>query len=162
MAAQMSDISYVTGDATSPIGDGVKIIAHICNDVGLWGRGFVMAISEQWSFPELDYRLWSSCENSFRLGNTRLVQVECDIYVANMIAQHNIRGSAGSGPPIRYYAVASCLDKLATEAKTLNASVHMPRIGCGLAGGSWDKIEPMIKKYLIDKGVSVTVYDLTR
>jgi hypothetical protein len=40
-----------------------------------------------------------------------------------------------------------------------NAAVHMPRIGCGLAGGTWDKIEPLIDENLADKGVEVTVYD---
>lgn len=35
----------------------------------------------------------------------------------------------------------------------------MPRIGCGLAGGTWDRIEPLIQANLIDPGVAVTVYD---
>ena len=36
----------------------------------------------------------------------------------------------------------------------------MPRIGCGLAGGTWDKMEPKIVKELTEKEISVTVYDL--
>ena len=36
----------------------------------------------------------------------------------------------------------------------------MPRIGCGLAGGTWDKIEPLIQSNLSDKEIAVTVYDL--
>lgn len=35
----------------------------------------------------------------------------------------------------------------------------MPRIGCGLAGGQWEEIEPLIVSQLIEKGVAVTVYD---
>lgn len=35
----------------------------------------------------------------------------------------------------------------------------MPRIGCGLAGGKWEKIEPLINKNLIEKGIDVFVYD---
>jgi hypothetical protein len=35
----------------------------------------------------------------------------------------------------------------------------MPRIGCGLAGGTWDKIEPLIQSALIKKNIDVTVYD---
>jgi hypothetical protein len=38
--------------------------------------------------------------------------------------------------------------------------VHMPRIGCGLAGGQWEEIEPIIETTLGAKGVAVTVYDL--
>jgi hypothetical protein len=40
------------------------------------------------------------------------------------------------------------------------ASVHMPRIGCGLAGGEWPKVEMLVKYFLTDRGISVTVYDL--
>jgi hypothetical protein len=36
----------------------------------------------------------------------------------------------------------------------------MPRIGCGLAGGKWETIEPILIKKLIEKGIKVTVYDL--
>jgi hypothetical protein len=38
-------LRLVTGDATTPTGEGNKIIAHICNDIGGWGKGFVVAIS---------------------------------------------------------------------------------------------------------------------
>lgn len=30
----MSEISYVRGDATAPSVKGVKMIAHVCNDLG--------------------------------------------------------------------------------------------------------------------------------
>jgi hypothetical protein len=40
-------IQYIAGDATAPIGDGNKIIAHVCNDIGAWGAGFVLAISKR-------------------------------------------------------------------------------------------------------------------
>jgi hypothetical protein len=36
----------------------------------------------------------------------------------------------------------------------------MPRIGCGLAGGTWDKMEPVIITALANKGIHTTVYDL--
>ncbi|MFH2141814.1 MAG: hypothetical protein ABIJ97_05295 [Bacteroidota bacterium] len=41
-----------------------------------------------------------------------------------------------------------------------NCSVHMPRIGCGLAGGKWAKIEPLIIKLLSGFDIQVFVYDL--
>ena len=45
--------------------------------------------------------------------------------------------------------------------KTENYSVHMPRIGCGLAGGDWETIENIIQRMFIDiADVDVFVYDL--
>ena len=50
------EIKYIKGDATRPIGDGSKLILHICNDVGAWGSGFVVALSKRWKEPEQKYR----------------------------------------------------------------------------------------------------------
>ena len=35
----------------------------------------------------------------------------------------------------------------------------MPRIGCGLAGGKWEEIEPIIIRQLCEKDIAVYVYD---
>ena len=60
------DINYLNGDATNPTGNGNKIIVHICNDIGGWGKGFVMAISKRWKQPEHQYREWfKTKDNNF-------------------------------------------------------------------------------------------------
>lgn len=157
-------IKYVYGDATQPQAEGPKIILHLCNTLGLWGRGFVLAISKRWPEPEKHYREWAkegfSDWQDFELGAMQLVPVESDTFVANIIGQEGIRGrTPDGGAPIRYEAVRSGLKKVRNRAEMLRASVHMPRIGCGLAGGSWNKIEPIIQEELVDKGIEVTVYD---
>jgi O-acetyl-ADP-ribose deacetylase (regulator of RNase III) len=161
MRLEMTDVKYLKGDATCPQAKGTKIITHVCNDLGRWGKGFVMALSGRWSEPERAYRDWhrGRADNDFGLGSVMFVQVEPYIWVANMVAQHGVNGSSRM-PPIRYEAVEACLSKVAQKAQELNASVHMPRIGCGLAGGKWDEIEPIIVKTLCENEVSVTVYDL--
>ena len=151
-------IIYLKGDATVPSSKGTKIIAHICNDIGGWGKGFVLAISKRWKEPENQYRKWYRDKNNFQLGEVRLVQVEPYVYVANMIAQKGIK-TGSKGVPIRYEAVEKCLAALSQKAIELNASVHMPRIGCGLAGGKWERIEPLISDTLIKNGINVYVYD---
>jgi O-acetyl-ADP-ribose deacetylase (regulator of RNase III) len=156
----MGEIAYLKGDATCPQAKGPKIICHVCNDIGGWGKGFVMAISKRWKQPEAEYRKWHAAgkNGGFALGEVQFVQVETYIWVANLIGQRGIkRGS--SGPPIRYEAIATGLSQVAAKAQELGASVHMPRIGCGLAGGEWSQVEPLIKQHLAEAGVSVTVYD---
>jgi len=156
----MEPLTVVRGDATSPQAKGPKIIAHVCNDLGGWGKGFVLAISRRWPEPELDYRSWHRhrASNDFGLGATRLVQVRPDIWVANMVGQHGMRAGSG-GPPVRYEAIGKCLATVAGEAARLSASVHMPRIGCGLAGGKWERIEPLLEATLVAGDVPTTVYD---
>jgi O-acetyl-ADP-ribose deacetylase (regulator of RNase III) len=144
----------VVGDATSPQSEGTKIIVHVCNDIGAWGKGFVLAISKRWSKPEQIYRSAKS-----PLGEIQLVQVEHDIYVANVIAQEGLR-SRTHPRPLRSDQLEKCLAKVRTEAKKLSASVHMPRIGTGLAGGTWSDIEPLIQEQLCQHNIDVTVYNL--
>ncbi|MFA1541111.1 hypothetical protein [Actinomadura monticuli] len=102
----MAEITYLAGDATSPQAKGTKVIAHICNNRGEWGKGFVRAISKRWSEPEAAYRRWhrGRSGNDFGLGAVQLVRVTPDIWVANMIGQAGGTGSSRSSPansPIR-------------------------------------------------------------
>lgn len=157
----MKEITYLKGDATSPQASGIKIIAHICNDIGGWGKGFVLAISKRWKDPEKAYREWhrNRAKNDFELGAIQIVQVEPYIYVANMIGQRGTKVGRSTGVPVRYEAIEVCLEKLSEEAEMLGASVHMPRIGCGLSGGKWDRVEPLIEKTLLDNNIDVYIYD---
>ena len=156
----METINYVKGDATSPKTDGNKIIVHICNDIGAWGKGFVLAISKKWKAPKTEYQNWHKSKENFQLGEVQIIQVEKDIWVANVIGQHKIYNDEFGQPPIRYDAVSSGLKKVGSFAKNNNATIHMPRIGCGLAGGTWDKIEPLINQNLITNEIKTYVYDL--
>lgn len=154
------EILYIKGDATAPIGSGVKVITHICNDIGGWGKGFVLALSKKWKMLEEAYRQWYKSQEEFTLGAVQFVNVENELYVANMIGQHGIYKDSKGLPPIRYDAVRQCLKEVALFTIAHKASVHMPRIGCGLAGGKWELMEQIIKEELITKEIAVTVYDL--
>ena len=156
LAQKLNMIRYVKGDATEPQAKGPKAIVHCCNDLGAWGAGFVMALSKKWPVTREKYLEWHRERTSFALGAIQLVEVRKDITVVNLIGQHGIR-KGSKGPPARYTAIR---DGLATLNKTLSAefSIHMPRIGCGLAGGKWEKMEPIIEEAL--EGRDITVYDL--
>ncbi|MET8903341.1 MULTISPECIES: macro domain-containing protein [unclassified Streptomyces] len=156
----MSEIRYVRGDATVPSVKGVKVIAHVCNDLGGWGKGFVLALSRRWPEPEAAYRAWhrDRASNDFGLGAAQFVQVERYLWVANLIGQRGTR-TGSKGVPVRYDAIDTALGRLADKAAELDASVHMPRIGCGLAGGKWSRVEPLVTGRLARRGIPVTVYD---
>jgi O-acetyl-ADP-ribose deacetylase (regulator of RNase III) len=153
-------ITFVHGDATRPAAR-PAVIVHVCNDVGGWGAGFVLAISKRWKAPEREFRAAFAVEKKPELGDVQFVAVEPDLWVANMIAQRDIRRGPAGEPPIRYDAVRAGLAKVATFAREHDASIHMPRIGCGLAGGKWAEIEPIIHATLIASGIAVTVYDFS-
>jgi len=155
-------IRYVIGDATAPEGEGPKVIVHVCNDIGGWGRGFVVALSKRWDKPEREYREWHQRQSTppFDLGEVLFVQVEEALWVASLIGQHGIRSKHGK-PPVRYEAIKEGMGRVAEFARQHGASVHMPRLGCGLAGGKWPNVERIIEEELCRPGIDVTVYDLS-
>lgn len=158
-----TSIQYRKGDATRPVGDGQKVIVHVCNDIGAWGAGFVMALSKRWKQPEEEYRK----QPKYNLGSYDLVKVEDDTYVCNLIGQENTKSRVKQGglPPVRYVAIEKGLQALARVLSTINQdgdgqfSIHMPMIGSGLAGGNWKIIERIIEVTLCDAGLPVTVYE---
>jgi O-acetyl-ADP-ribose deacetylase (regulator of RNase III) len=154
-------LRFVQGDATSPAGDEKKVIAHVVNDRGGWGKGFVLAISRRHPEAEAAYRRWSRRpapdDPSFSLGQVQFVAVAPDRWTANMLAQHGYQ--APDNPvPLDYAALECCLITLARFALSHGATVHMPRIGAGLAGGDWERIEALIARCLVE--CDVTVYTL--
>lgn len=152
-------INYIKGDATNPQGKGNKLILHVCNDIGGWGRGFVLALSKKWKNPEKEYRNWYKSQKNFELGQILPVQVEEDLWVINMIGQRDVKRDKDGTPPVRYEAIQLCIQKVAKLALKKGASIHLPRIGCGLAGGDWAKVEPILINELTEKDIEVTVYD---
>jgi O-acetyl-ADP-ribose deacetylase (regulator of RNase III) len=164
-------INYIVGDATNPQGPGNKIITHCCNDIGGWGRGFVVALSKKWKEPEGSYREWyrnKECQGigeitPFELGEVQFVEINHFTQVANLIGQHGVKFGS-DGPPVRYEAIKAGFQKIKRhiqENMGINgASIHMPRIGCGLAGGNWGKIYEIIKEVFGDSDISVNVYTL--
>ena len=157
-------IRYATGDALAPEGDGPKLLVHVCNDIGAWGRGFVLPLARRFPETQRRYLSWAAGHEAqpFRLGEVQFVPVLTDLSVANLIGQHDIarRGQVTDQPPVRYEAIREGLVRVRQEAQRLGASIHMPRIGAGLAGGDWAVTERIITEELVDHKLNVTVYDL--
>jgi O-acetyl-ADP-ribose deacetylase (regulator of RNase III) len=159
-------IHYIKGDATEPVTNGRNaIIAHVCNDEGKWGHGFVMALHAKWPHIKDAYKEWydhpqgGMVVGRFVLGNVQYVVAERGITVANMIGQRGIESQFGIAP-IRYPDLRIALEKVAQKARHLDADVHMPMIGSGLAGGDWLQIQGIIEVALARNGVDTYIYEL--
>lgn len=152
-------VRVLKGDALKPRGDGPKVIAHIVNDRSLtWGGGFAKQVAIHFSEAQLDFRRWCHTPGNHKLGNTHFFGSPHHIEIASMVAQQGF--GASETPRIRYPALERCLGEVRTHARASGASVHMPRIGCGQAGGKWEVINELIERELLAHGIPVTVYDL--
>lgn len=152
-------IYYLRGDATQPVNRPAAIF-HVCNDIGAWGAGFVMAISSRWKAPERAYRHFANMPGGLELGTYQLTAVEPGLLVVNLIAQRGLR-SKTNPRPLNYVHLGNAL---MNAGHYLNSNyggqytIHMPRIGCGLAGGDWRIVEQIIHDAL--PNFDIWVYDL--
>jgi O-acetyl-ADP-ribose deacetylase (regulator of RNase III) len=153
-------ITSIRGDALEPRGNGRRIIAQIVNNkTPNWGAGFARAVKNRYPLAQKDFREWAvSHPNEFSLGNTHESNISDDLSIVHMVAQHGYGESAK--PRIRYAALRDCLYRLKDVALAQNASVHMPRIGTGYAGGNWGYIVELIDEILVRNGVDVTIYTI--
>ena len=159
-AHQTATIQYLRGDATMPRGTTPRLIVQVVNDKAItWGKGFSVAVRKQWPHAQKEFTQWIFANKlEFKLGNAHFVKLEESLELASLVAQHGYGPSLF--PRIQYSALETCLSKIAVRAKETSASVHMPRIGSGEAGGDWKIVAELIDETLSRQGIQVTVYDL--
>ena len=155
-----SFFTLIVGDALEPVSsDGDRVLLQVVNDkAARWGAGFARNAGVKWPAAAARFEEWAREPGNLHLGNTHLVEVEPDLSIVSMVAQRGYGPS--SSPRIRYRALADCLREVAALATSRDASVHMPRIGAGLAGGNWWVIQELVEDLLCSRGIDVTVYEL--
>jgi len=154
-------LRFVSAAIADARADGPVLIAHVVNNSAHgWGRtGVANALARQYPQASAAFRSWTLADgDNLRLGNVHLVDVGRDrpVWIASMVAQRGYGPSAE--PRLVYHALATALEQIAATAIRHRASVHLPRIGAGQAGGRWDLIEQELDRSLVRAGVDVTIY----
>lgn len=164
-------IKYIEGDLFANISDSrTTLIAHVCNDKGAWGSGFVVPLEQHFPDSAACYRAWSKGELTdahrdrifntkasnnppFSLGQTQFVRLGENLAVANMVAQ-----TLGGERPLFYNHLSMCMDRVAHfMLGEQYYEVICPMFGSGLAGGDWNFVEKLIEDCWIKRGIAVTV-----
>lgn len=156
------EIKYLKGDATEPIiiDNKYSVICHCCNALGAWGKGFVIPLGKKYPRAKEKYLEFIKMSNKDnRLGSVSFAKVTDNIIVANIIGQYNIYPKNGK-IPLDYDALEKGFKVIINTFKMHNMplTVHMPKIGCGLAGGDWNRVENIIKNTFINENIEVYVY----
>jgi O-acetyl-ADP-ribose deacetylase (regulator of RNase III) len=173
MSNKETSIKYIQHDITDPIEtQNIILIVHVVNDIGVMGAGVAKALFIKWPNVRKDYLEWYNFKTiepssgqtirPFGIGKCQLVEVAPpNIYVINMVGQNGIR-IVGDSIPLNYRELVSCLKEVERLATQMNehfkrdVEIHMPRIGCGLAGGKWEIVQEIILQTIKHP---VTVYD---
>lgn len=126
-------------------------IAHGVNCRNSFGSGFAGQIAKKYPKVKEKYHQYPFKE----LGRVQWVPVSEDLCVANCFIQDNYGlPFPKSGRHIVYSSLIFCLEELEEGA----TDVHMPMIGCGLAGGDWKIVKELMKDIFVGSNTNAIVY----
>ena len=155
-------ITFKHGDVTTAESG---VIAHVVNNIGLFGAGVAKAIADKWPEVKRDYLHWKGMNNRFHpfsLGHIKLSKVSNlsqDITVAHLLAMNGVKAQWNPNP-LDMEALKDCLESVMDVCDSCGFDLHMPKIGSGLAGGNWDEIFEIIKGLDEIYNVNITVWEL--
>lgn len=136
----------------------VDMIIHQCNCFCNMGAGIAPKIAKQ--FPgalKVDKETVSGDET--KLGTYTLHQCpETGVIVVNLYGQYHWRRHPSGVMNTDYFAISNGLRKLRSDVLDSNPNIKIgvPKIGCGLGGGSWDVVSFIIDREL--ENLDVTLY----
>jgi O-acetyl-ADP-ribose deacetylase (regulator of RNase III) len=151
----------------------INVLAHGVNCRGAFGAGFAKKLaykypkarshyidkfySKGWNLGEVQFiEIWPLCD---RQMDTRWNGEDIFI-IANMATQQGYGYDASQTQYVDYDAVAKCFQTLIDYAECHRLTVGMPKIGSGLAGGSWDTINGILQQCMQERKVHAIVYEL--
>lgn len=149
-------IIHATGDAFKA---GADIIVQGCNCFCVMGAGFALQMSKYYPAAVI-------ADNATKKGDAgklgTISVAHCDdiftpghqVFIVNAYTQYHPRRDP---PPFDYDACAKAMDCIKRSFHP-ECSIAMPRVGCGLAGGDWSLVEPIIANAFDDRTVTVYTY----
>lgn len=151
-------ISMINGDLFE---DDHDIIAHGVNCSGGFGSGIAGIITERYPwvrqryFDKFDKNGWKLGEVQFVVPNSSMVLP----IIANVATQQKF-GYDGK-KYVTYTAIEKGMTTVIQYAYDAGLDVALPKIGCGLAGGNWEKVLSILTKVSLRyPKVDVKVYYL--
>jgi hypothetical protein len=164
-SASPPTVDHRVGDLFDfPPGDEPLVIAHVVNDSArAWGRrGFAASLARRFPLAASSFRAWAvSSEEHLRLGNAHISEQrlgERTVFVASLVAQQGY--GPGAINRLSNEALRSALEVVAETASASGATVLVPRLGAGQAGGRWDLVERDLTGELVARGIRVVVHTL--
>jgi O-acetyl-ADP-ribose deacetylase (regulator of RNase III) len=128
------------------------IIVHGCNSLGVMGAGFAEGVRDMYPHVFKAYR--SRFEtHGLTLGQVVWARALEDasrqpvLAFANAITQDRLASRRGD-VVVSYDAIRDAFVTIRKAAEKTGFEVHFPLIGCGLAGGTWDKVSQLIEESL--------------
>lgn len=152
-------IDYQRGDVLKA---NVDIVAHGVNCRGGFGKGIAGQIAKLYPHVREKY-LEKHRGEGWKLGDVQYVLANDVLVIANCATQDEYwnLGDDRNRVYVNYQAIQTVMEKLLLRANTAHGSLRsaaiigMPRIGAGLAGGDWKRIEATVNEVFAETVIRV-------
>lgn len=145
---------YITGDIVKIFLSGQNI-AHGCNCFHSMAAGVAGQLAK--AYPPIS--AIDKADN--RLGDAQKLGTFTQATGDNGQICFNLYTQFTPGPDLSYGALVDCLIALDSWAKNkiCMPTVYMPRIGCGIAGGEWEKVSVLIDMFTPHTNIIIVDWD---
>ncbi|QAY00136.1 hypothetical protein EcWhh1_206 [Escherichia phage EcWhh-1] len=146
-------IDYIKGDIVALFLQGNNV-AHGCNCFHTMGSGVAGQLAKAYP-PILAIDKTTYLGHLEKLGTFTQATGNKGQICYNLYTQYE------PGPNLDYGALVNCMIELNRTAKGLlfKPRIYIPRIGCGIAGGDWDKVYQLINLFTPDINLVVVDYE---
>ena len=130
------------------------LIIHQCNAQDTMGSGVAKAIKDRYRQAYEDYiSYFKLIPKEKRMGLIQITKVNDKRSVCNLIGQLNYL------PRGQRHTSYDALTKGFEQVKSAYiGDIAMPKIGCGLGGGNWNKVSEIIERVFDDR--DIYIYEL--
>ena len=168
-------INYIDGDLIKLAKEArFDVIAHGCNCLSQMGAGIAPQMARAFGCDRFEMENWGPAieklgnvdYQTFVLGKNAIWSLEDadnklnepELTVVNAYTQYRYGRNHKDGDriPFDYEAFTICMRKM--NYLFVGKRIGMPKIGAGLAGGDWNRIEKIIERELKDCHIIIVNY----
>ena len=139
------------------------ILCHQTNYEGVMGGGIAAVIWDKLLSDQHRKNYTDFCRKSGKtaLGYAQFLFIRETLIIANCFSQNGFNEPDADGSITNYAAMRECFEKVRDFAKQMGLPVFIPYgMGCGVAGGKWDKVVAIINDIFGKSDVVVTIVRL--
>lgn len=141
-------VKVINGSILNPENGGLRFVLNINNLSGKVSSPLFPLFDKKWKKVREETKGWyANKTGAYKLGAVNTTAVQSDVWVIHMLCQ-------GTDMLTDVAALEECLKKVAENAKSERATVHVSQ----LLTDEISSLKDLVEKHLVKSGISVSYY----